>query len=30
MVSLCLSERVGGLSLGQVQICVSDGKYVSQ
>ena len=29
---MCLSERVGGPSLGkgQVQICVSGGKYVSQ
>ena len=32
VVSMCLSDRVGGSSLGkgQVQIWVSDGKYVSQ
>ena len=32
MVSLCLSDRVGGSSLGkgQVQIWISDGKFVSQ
>ena len=30
VVSMCLSERVGGSSLGQVQIWISDGKFVSQ